>query len=88
MAHVLRDIANFSFAMTVKKVRKATYYIDEKTVVKMTANHRPRGRAYSLHFSVTVGGPNYAERQFIKLCKKAGEPLPVKKVQLTYWKKK
>lgn len=33
---------------------------------------------------VTVGAPNYAGREFIKACKKAGETFPVKKIQLKY----
>jgi hypothetical protein len=32
---------------------------------------------------VTIGKPNYAERKFIELAKKAGEPFPIKKIQLT-----
>jgi hypothetical protein len=31
---------------------------------------------------LTIGKPNYAEREFIKLCKKAKEPFPVKKIQV------
>lgn len=31
---------------------------------------------------VTIGAPNYAERKFIKACKRAGEPFPIKKLQL------
>jgi len=37
---------------------------------------------------LTIGRPNYAEREFIKLCKKAGEPFPVKKMQLKFYPKK
>lgn len=31
---------------------------------------------------LTLGGPNYLEREFIAKCKKAGEPFPVKKIQV------
>lgn len=35
-----------------------------------------------------MGAPNFAERRFIRLCFKAGEPLPVRKVQIKWWPKK
>lgn len=31
---------------------------------------------------VTIGVPNYAERRFIKACKDAGEPFPIKRLQV------
>ena len=31
---------------------------------------------------VKLGRPNYEERKFIRACLKAGEPFPVKKIQL------
>lgn len=87
--HVLHDISVFAFAMTAAKVRRATYYASRQHVVKMTANHRPRGKARSLRFSVTVGAPNYAERHFIKQCEKAKVKLPTTKGPLLkYWPKK
>jgi hypothetical protein len=36
-----------------------------------------------LEIALHIGRPNYLERRFIKLCKRAGEPFPVKKIQLT-----
>lgn len=33
---------------------------------------------------LTIGRPNYRERKFIKLCQKAGEPFPVRKVQVKH----
>jgi hypothetical protein len=35
----------------------------------------------------TIGKPNYEEREFIKKCKKAGEPFPVKKIQVKFYNK-
>jgi len=37
---------------------------------------------------VKIGNPNYAEREFIKLAKKAGEPFPIKKLQFKFFTKK
>lgn len=33
---------------------------------------------------LTHGRPNYAQRQFIRRCQRAGEPFPVRKVQLRF----
>lgn len=63
---------------------RATKYLDKQTVVKATRRHKINGRARTTEIVVTFGYPNYAEREFIKKCKKAGEPFPVKKIQLKF----
>lgn len=70
--------------------KRATKYIDAKTIVKAThqSSRPPRKNDWSQTLVVTFGRPNYAERQFIKDCKKAGVPFPVRKVQLKLWPKK
>lgn len=68
-------------------VQRVTLYIDEKTTLKATRTRRYDGRLGQETFVVTLGGPNYAERKFLKACKAAGEPLPVKKLQLKWWPK-
>jgi hypothetical protein len=78
-----------------RDVRQATSYESEKLVVKATAQtygkngkrKRPDLRTNRETFLVTVGAPNYAEREFIKQLVKAGEPFPVKKIQLKFLKK-
>ena len=69
-------------------VRSATKFLDEKTMVRVTWRLKPRARASRSELAVTFGAPNYLERQFIKNCKKAGEPVPVKKIQTRPWPKK
>jgi len=64
---------------------KATKYISEKLTVKATRKlygkkRLPSRKAYEI--VITAGKPNYDERAFIKKLGKAGEPFPVKKVQL------
>ena len=62
---------------------RATLYESEKDVI--TATRRRFGGKFgtgNVDIVMKIGRPNYAEREFIKLCKKAGEPFPVKKVQL------
>jgi hypothetical protein len=74
-------------------IRRATKYLSDKLVVRAVAPvfsfpGRRDGRSKRETILVTVGSPNYAERQFIKSCKKAGESFPVKKIQLKFVKGK
>lgn len=68
--------------------KTATKFLDPKFVVKATHQRKPDGRDRSTTLVVTLGRPNYTERKFIKDCKKAGVPFPVRKVQLKFWPKK
>lgn len=70
--HVLQELTYFLLAMHIKKIKKATWFESEKCVTKVTMRQRPVGRAHSIDFVVTTGNPNYAERQYIKRCKKLG----------------
>ena len=66
-------------------VKKTTVYLDEKTVVSVCRRFKYTVRSTSRDFVLKIGRPNYLETIFIKKCKKAGEPLPVRKVQLKFW---
>jgi len=68
-------------ALLATRNKTAIKYIDAKTVVKATWKHKPDGRNRSESMVVTFGAPGYREAAFVKACKKAGEPFPVKKVQ-------
>lgn len=62
---------------------RATKYISPTLV--MSATRKRYGGKFlkgNLDIVVKIGRPNYVEREFIKDYKKAGEPFPVKKVQL------
>lgn len=66
---------------------KGTLYVDGKTVVRATRKWIKRQRKQDsdrFDMVVSFGKPNYREREFLAKCKKAGEPLPVKKVQLQF----
>lgn len=65
---------------------KATKYLTAKEVAKAT-RRRYGGKISKngpLEILFTMGKPNYEERKFIKIYKKAGEPFPVKKIQLKF----
>lgn len=68
-------------------LKRATVYLDDKTTVKCT-RYRPVDRQMRVESVVlTFGRSNYAERKFIKLCKKAGQKFPVGKSQLKWFKR-
>lgn len=66
-------------------LRRATYYVTPTLVVKATRHNRVNKRCRHESFVVSFGVPNYREREFIRLCKAAGESFPVRKVQLQSW---
>lgn len=74
-------------------MRKATKYIDPKIVVKATRQrgNKPYARADSKRretFLVTIGRPNYEEREFIKDCAAADVMIPLGRVQLKAYPKR
>ena len=72
------------------EAKTATKFIDEKTVVRATWRNKVyrNKNVRRKEMVVTFGEPNYIERNFIKACKKAGEPFPVKKIQFRFYPKK
>lgn len=63
-------------------------YVSAKRVIRCTRRHKRDRRAQREEFILTIGAPNYREREFLRMCKKAGEPIPVAKVQLRFKKVK
>ncbi len=61
--------------------RTATKYVSPDFVVKATER---KGESFSSHqeYLVTIGKPNYREREFIKKALEAGESFPIRKIQL------
>lgn len=64
--------------------KRTTKYLSDKFVIsaqRKTYNNRllPNQNAEII---LKMGKPNYAERDFIRRCKKAGEPFPIKRVQI------
>lgn len=77
VAEVVRTVIN-------AKAHKATKYLSDREIVRAT-RRLVRGKipnSKNIELILTIGRPNYAERKFIKLCKKASEPFPVRKVQV------
>lgn len=74
-------------ALIENRAYKAIAYLSEKLVVrasrKLFGGKLPAANR-NAEIILTIGTPNYEQREFIKQCKKAGEPLPVKKIQLKF----
>ena len=68
--------------------RMATKFLAPDLVVRLTRRLKFSKRNKRNEYVLTIGKPNYLETKFIKLCKKAGEPFPVKKVQIKFNPKK
>lgn len=66
----------------VAGAKHAVVYVSPRFTVKATRVFRPRGDERSVEMVLTMGRPNYAERQFIKDYRKAGEKFPVRKIQV------
>lgn len=78
-------IASVIEALLEVGARRATKILDKKTVVSACRRHKPDARNRSTDIVLKLGAPNYLERKFIALCEKAGEPFPVRKVQLKFY---
>ena len=65
-------------------VVKATKFISPTEIVRAvrTRYHGKLRKVGNVEISLTIGRPNYLEREFIKACVKSGEPFPIKKIQL------
>jgi len=70
-------------------IKKATKFIDKNKVMRVVL-HKDTFDKRNKIFKVilTVGKPNYMERDFIKDCVKANEPFPVKQIQIKAYKAK
>ena len=77
-----RAISQVASVILRYDIKRATKYLLPNYTVKATVQGNPDGRSRQRTILVTYGRPNYVEERFIKLAKKAGEPFPVKKVQM------
>lgn len=68
-------------------VKKAVKYVNSKLIVRATRRGKSK-KGQNIDLVLTIGKPNYLEREYIKLLQEAKEPFPVKKVQLKFYPKK
>jgi hypothetical protein len=67
--------------------KSVTKYYTDRLIVRMVRKTFKGCCIENSEILVTIGIPNYKEREFIKKCKKLKEPLPVKKLQIVWLKK-
>ena len=68
---------------------KATKYLGENQVIKATRRmYKYGGNKEIESILITMGSPNYSEREFIKLYKKAKGTFPMKKIQIKWGSEK
>ena len=86
---LVKSLEDVLLTLIKLEAKRAMKYLSDKSVV--TAMRRTyKGKILkkdNIDIVLKIGKPNYAEREFIKLCKKAKEPFPVKRIQLKYPKK-
>lgn len=82
MSQPYSKVASLLQTLFTTGARKAIKYVSPKQTIKVTRQHPRSGRGDTV--LVTIGRPNYAERQFIKSAVRAGEPFPVRKPQLKF----
>jgi hypothetical protein len=69
------------------KIKTATVYISPKQTLKLTRQGRDKRSSHHTYL-LTIGKPNYAEREHIQSLLKAKEPFPVKKIRLKFYPEK
>lgn len=86
----MRDINTIIQVLLDQKAKKATKFISDKEIIRAvrTVYKTKTGKkvfgAGNIEITLTIGKPNFAEKEFIKLCKKAKEKFPLQKIQLKF----
>jgi hypothetical protein len=87
---ILSAVSQVVSAIADNDASRAAKYLSEKLVVRGSRPvFGPKGKRRilkggNISLVLTIGRPNHEQREFIRKCKKAGEPFPVKKVQLKF----
>ena len=89
-AETAKHFSRVAAALLESGARKATLYLSPKLTVKASRpvykgkNEVEGKRDTRADIVFTAGTPNFEERLFIRQCLKAGEPFPVKHIQLKF----
>jgi hypothetical protein len=84
----LKAIGEVVSTLLYSGARSATKYLGDKLTIraslKLFDGKMPSANEKQLEIALVIGPPNYEAREFIKVCKKAGETFPIKKIQLKF----
>lgn len=83
----VRQVGKVVGALVASGAKRATLYLSAKERVSAQYVGDRDGRVSRHSIIVTIGTPNYQDREFIKRCRRAREPFPVRKVQLKFPRK-
>ncbi len=81
----LKTFSDLASLILNETVISGVKYISPTLTVKATRklfNGKFDKRSKRIEILFTIGIPNYAEREFIQKCKMAGEPFPIKRIQI------
>lgn len=87
----LKAVRDVVYSLVTNKAYKATKYLSDKLVVRVSRRLFKRKlppKNQNIEVVLTIGRPNFEHREFIKDCKKAREPFPVRGVILKFPPKK
>lgn len=86
-AYCYQQYCDLAYVLVTSDAHEAVKYLSPKHVIKATriAFQNKIDKRRNIEIRFTDGRPNYHAREFIKRCKKAGEPFPVKKIQLKFF---
>ena len=87
MMNIQNEAGKVVCALLATDAVLATKYLSKYETVKarrVCYNGKIDKRSKRITVVVSLGRPNYAEREFIKKCQKAREPFPVKRIQLKF----
>ncbi len=79
----MKEYSKVAGALLGSDAYQAVLYLSPSRTIKATrTRYNGKFSKGRVELTFTDGRPNHLERKFIKLCQKAGEPFPIKKVQL------
>lgn len=78
----------FRVLMSDENIIKATKFISPSLVIRLVRRTYDKkvNKHGNIEVSLTIGKPNYLEREFVADCKKAKVPFPVRNIQVKYQK--
>ena len=68
-------------------IARVTHYESPRRTIKVTRFGKPDKRDRLRIYVLTIGRPNFAEKDFIEMCRAVGEPFPVRKFQIKHRRK-
>lgn len=84
-----RQSAKVICALLESEAWKAVLYLSPTEIVRGTRRYYASKRKPDpkrIEVLVSIGRPNYLEREFVRACQRAGQQFPVTKVQLKFRK--